>query len=380
MSFTQGQGYTDQRKLWAAIAKDLVDGGMTVISLNGLASAPVPDSIEAIVLEATTTMDPLAATQKWRLAIKVTEDYVKMYCATPTQIQDDGTVSKAGSQKIGAGSSSYQLPLYSGTIGNYRSEQNAASGSATPTELRDTFFYHRGKNGGVGLGARDFDASGSMQFAEDAGPAPLITADYTATPFSYFCSVSDHGIAVVTSVEAQDDFGCRQNWFCIQRAINPDGSIVTSGNAPLFCLYSCSGGGALDANTLWPAGIMRFTVRELDMNSPAWPTSAVSHTPDSFAVMNPLQQVSFNENGRYDFRLPAGLNTQRYSYPYEIDMIGYGSADTSTKDISIEVQVYNEMDGGSPKMRKYRACAANSPKNTGARLFLLQEGGGVIKK
>ena len=376
MGFTTGQGFTDQRKLWAAIAKDLVAGGMTVISQNGVAGGAVSESIEAIVLEASTTMDPLAATQKWRLAIKVTEDSVKLYCATPTQIQDDGTVSKAGSQKIGGAVASYHLPLYSGTIGNYRPEQ-AMGVTSTPAELRDTFFYHRGKKGTGGATAKDFDAFGSMQFADDAGPAPLVNADYTATPFSYFCSVSTHGIAVVTSVEAQDDFGCRQNWFCIQRAINPDGTVVTTGAAPLFCLYSCSGGGAPDANTIWPSGIMRFTVREDDMNSPAWATSATTHTPDSFAVMNPLQQVSFNENGRYDFRLPAGLNTQRYSYPYEIDMIGYGSADTSTNDISIEVQVYNEMDGGSPKLRKYRACAANGPKNTGMRLFLLQEGGGV---
>lgn len=377
MGFTTGQGFTDQRKLWAAIAKDLVAGGMSIISVDGMAASSIGESINGAVLEATTTMDPLAATQKWRLALKVTEDSVKMYCATPTQITDDGTVSKAGSQKIGNTGTAYQLPLYSGTIGNYRPDQNAEGTSITPQELRDTFFYHRGKKGAGGATAKDYDAFGSMQFASDAGPAPLVNADYTATPFSYFCSVSDHGIAVVTSVEAQDDFGCRQNWFCIQRAINPDGTVVTSGAAPLFCLYSCSGGGAPDANTIWPAGIMRFTVREDDMNSPAWPTSATTHTPDSFAVMNPLQQVSFNENGRYDFRLPAGLNTQRYSYPYEIDMIGYGSADTSTNDISIEVQVYGEMNGGSPKLRKYRACAANGPKNTGMRLFLLQLGGGV---
>lgn len=376
MSFTKGQGFTDQRKLWAAIAKDLVAGGMSVISLNGLAAAAVPDTIDAIVLEATTTMDPLAATQKWRLALKVTETSVKMNAAPPTQIQDDGTVSVAGTLKVGAGSGSYSLPIYSGTIGNYRPQQSSNS-PATAPELRDTFFFHRGKKGAGGSSDPDYAASGSMQFSADAGGEPLIAADATATPFSYFCSVSDHGIAVVTSVEAQDDFGCRQNWFCIQRAINPDGTIVDSGCAPLFCIYSCSGGGAPDANTMWPTGIMRFTVREADMNSPALATSAVVHTPDSFAIMNPLQQVSFNENGRYDFRLPAGLNTQRYSYPYEIDMIGYGSADTSTNNIVIDVQVYKEMDGGNPKLRKYHACAANSPKNTGMRLFLLEQGGGV---
>lgn len=378
MSFTQGQGFTDQRKLWAQICKDLVAGGMSIISIDGLPASVVGDSINSIVMEATTTIDPLAATQKWRLAMTVTELSVKMYAAPPTQIGDDGAISVSGVQKIGVGATAYNVPVYSGTIGNYRPDQQSSGSDATPADLRDTFFYHRGKKSAPSSSGKDFLAEGSMQFSGGAGPAPLITADQTATPFSYFCSVSDHGLAVVTSVEAQDDTGCRQNWFCIQRAINPDGSVVTSGNAPLFCVYSCSGGGGADANTIWPTGIMRFTVRETDMNSPAAATSATTHTADSYAVMNPLQQVSFNENGRYDFRLPAGFNTQRYSYPYEIDMIGYGSADTSTQKIGIDVQVYKEMDGGNPKMRKYRACAANSPKNTGMRLFLLEQGGGVV--
>lgn len=380
--FKQATGFDDQRKLYRAIAQDLVQGGMALVSVNGdntqTDPANIPEDVATLVLAATPTMDPVADDQPWRLCFKLTKDTVRAYAATPLQILDDGTVSVSGKSTITAGgtpgtpSTSAAFPSYSGTIGNYRPD--VAGTGTTPADIaqRDTYFYHRGL-----IDKGDVLAKGSMQFAVDPNPANLFLADQSATPFSYAVSVSAHGIAIVTNVEAQDDLGCRQNWFCIQRAINPDGTVVVTGKAPLFCLYSCYGGGAADANTVVPLGIMRFTVRESDLNAPAPATSAVAHTPDSNAVMNPIQQVTFNENNRYDFRFPAGLNTHRHSYPYEIDMIGYGSADVSSQRIGIEVQVYGETKDGQPLLRKYRAQAANSPRNTGMRLFLLELGGGI---
>lgn len=381
--FKQATGFDDQRKLYRAIAQDLVKGGMALVSVNGdntqTDPANIPEDVATLVLAATPTMDPVADDQPWRLCFKMTKDTVRAYAATPLQILDDGTVSVSGKNTVtasgapGQPSTSAAFPFYSGTIGNYRPE--VAGTGTTPEDIaqRDTYFYHRGL-----IVDKDVMAKGSMQFAVDPNPANLFLADQSATPFSYAVSVSAHGIAVVTNVEAQDDLGCRQNWFCIQRAINPDGSVVVTGKAPLFCLYSCYGGGSADANTVVPLGIMRFTVREADLNAPAPATSAVAHTPDSNAVMNPIQQVTFNENNRYDFRFPAGLNTHRHSYPYEIDMIGYGSADVSSQRIGIEVQVYGEVKDGQPVLRKYRAQAANSPRNTGMRLFLLEQGGGIV--
>lgn len=370
--FVSKAGFISQKKLWAAIAKELVDSGaMSVVTIDGLGGGAVPEEISSIVLDATTTVDELAADQPWRLCMKVTEDSVRLYAATPTQIKDDGSVSVASRVAVGPVTDpDYYLPEYSGTIGNYRPKQNGSS-PATPLLEQDTFFFYRGRRLPPG-NSTDKGSMGSMQFANDAGPTRLCDSDYAANPFTFTLSISDHGFAVHTFVEGQDDRGCRQNWFCIQRAINQDGSVVTSGKAPLFCIYSVSGGGSTDANTVWAEGIQRFTVREADVNAPALPASAVAHTPDAFAVMNPIQQVPFNENGRYDFRLPAGFNTQRYSYPYEIDLIGFGSADTSTNRIPVKVNVYKETED-----RTYRAVSANSPKNTGMRLFLLEAGGGV---
>ena len=361
--FSQKNGFAGQQTLWAAIMKELSSNGMKVVSVDGVPDGVIGETITGCVLEATTTIDPLATEQPWRLCCKVDATSVRLYAAPPTQISDTGNVSKVARATI---SSNLVKNFYSGTIGNY-SPNNLTSSS--PAALLDTFFYYKGL-------AKDDDelyAPGSMQFSGGEGPASLVYVDDAAMPFSYMVSVSDHGIAVGTSIESRDNEGCRQNWFCVQRPINPDGSVVTSGFAPLFCLYSVSGGGSPDANSVWAGGIMRFTVREKDVNAPSFSTSAVAHSADSFAVMNPIQQVTFNEAGRYDFRFPAGLNTHRTSYPYEIDMIGYGSADVSSHKVAVELQVYKETtETGEPKLRKYRAFAANSPCNTGMRLFMLE--------
>lgn len=370
--FVQKNGFVGQRKLWAAIANVLATNGMQVVSVDGSVASPtIGEEINSVVLQATTAIDPLAADQPWRLCIKVTDDSVKLYATTPLQISDAGDVAIVNTIQA---SSNITMPIYSGTIGNYLPEMYTDSGC--PANLRDTFFFHKGmfKNAAQG----DTYAKGSMQFSGGAGPSYLCRSSDAAIPFSYMISISDHGIAVGTMVEGRDNEGCRNNWFTIQRPIDAEGHVVTTGAAPLFCTYSCSGGGSPDADTVWPAGIMRFTVREAEVNAPAYATSAVSHTPDSFSVMNPIQQVAMNENTRYDFRFPSNYNTHSRSYPYEMDMIGYGSADTSSTKIGIELQVYKEVDaGGKAVNRKYRAFAANSPQNTGMRLFFLESGGGV---
>ncbi|MEG0374427.1 MAG: hypothetical protein RR672_02235, partial [Raoultibacter sp.] len=60
--------------------------------------------------------------------------------------------------------------------------------------------------------------------------------------------------------------------------------------------------------------------------------------------------------------------------PYEMDIVGYASADVISNGTLIDVQVYNEMedDTTTPKKRTYKALTANSPNNTGMRIFFLQ--------
>ena len=376
-------GFTSNLKMWKSILQDMVDNGFQLVSYNGTVASVVPSTdLASFVLEATSAVDPLAGTgvgkQRWRIAMKGTEKRTQLYCAAPEQISDTGVVAKTGM----AGAGSTALPEYAGQIGaRYNSNSNITVGD------NEVCFYHRGIAGGS-QGSVYY--GGTMAYPRGAGsylatqdnPDSLIGADPEATPFTYHLSFTDHGFALHIGVEGRDSDGCRASWLVIQRAINSDGTVVVDGKAPLFCMFTVNGGGSIDnssavasvQNSPGSYQIMRFTVRESDVNAPTLPAPAHIHSADSFAVINPYQMVPFSEDNHFDFRLPQGFNTQRYSYPYEMDIVGYASADVISNGTLIDVQVYNEKeaDGNTPKKRTYKALTANSPNNTGMRIFFLQ--------
>jgi hypothetical protein len=410
--FVERNGFTSNTKMWTKIVDDMIANGFTLVSVDGSLSSSLPANkdIAKVVLDATGAVDPLIADQKWRICIECTDIYTKINAATPDQISDVGDITVVGRRIVGTRGTA---PVKSGTIGTY------VAGAKPPEKLssltddnQDTFFYHKGiVNAALAVsmyGSMMFPLLSKLPAATKVGDisipptGPVITAmtdselvdprigvlattDDAAMPFSYVMSISDHGIAFSSWVESRDNQGCRFNWFVIQRAINSDGTVVKTGKAPLFAMFSSNGGGCQEESAYYPGtymldidGIKRFTVREADVNAPSAPVSAVIHSPDAFAVINPMQQVCLSETGRFDFRLPQGFNSHRHSYPYEIDMIGYGSADVISHHVDLDIQVYNEKNADqTPKLRSYRALNANGANNTGMRVFLLKSGGGV---
>lgn len=385
-------GFTSNLKMWRSILEDLVANGFSLVSYNGTLASSLPTTdLASFVIEATSTIDPLAGTgagkQRWRIAMKGTEKRTNLYCAAPEQISDTGVVAKTGTSPI----SSSGVPEYAGQIG---ARFNGINGGSTGDN--DVCFYHRGIAGPSNAvyygGTMAYPTNATNNTAGQTNSDSLIWADPEATPFTYHLSFTDHGFALHIAVEGRDSDGCRAAWLVVQRAINSDGTVVVEGKAPLFCMFSVNGGGSIDNNievrpaTNSPGSfqIMRFTVRESDVNAPTVPAPAHVHSADSSAVINPYQMVPFSEDNHFDFRLPAGFNTQRYSYPYEMDIVGYASADVISNGTEIDVQVYNEVedDGSTPKKRTYKALTANSPNNTGMRIFFLkgykaQEGAGA---
>jgi len=375
-------GFTSNLKMWRSILEDMIANGFKLVSYNGTIASSLPTTdLASFVLEATDTIDPLAGTgtgkQRWRIAMKGTEKRTQLYCAAPEQISDTGTIAKTGT----AATSAAGVPEYAGQIG---ARYTGITGGTTGDN--DVCFYHRGIAGPSNSvyygGTMSYPTNATNATAGQQNTDSLIWADPEATPFTYHLSFTDHGFALHIGVEGRDSDGCRASWLVVQRAINSDGTVVVDGKAPLFCMFSVNGGGSINNDievrpvSYSPGSfqIMRYTVRESDVNAPTVPAPAHVHSADSSAVINPYQMVPFSEDNHFDFRLPAGFNTQRYSYPYEMDIIGYASADVISNGTEIDVQVYNEMedDGSTPKKRTYKALTANSPNNTGMRIFFLK--------
>ncbi|QQO90300.1 hypothetical protein pEaSNUABM5_00158 [Erwinia phage pEa_SNUABM_5] len=395
--FIEKTGFVSNQSMWKSILTDLTTNGFDLISANGALATTVPSTkLDSFVIKPKVAVDPLFDVQPWRIAVKCYPVSTRMYAGAPEQISDLGDIARVGQVPF---SSSALKPNYAGAIGSrFMAQNNAIPQDADGNDINEVCFWHRGVDSAQGVNATAY--AGTMSFSSDTAVGgtvnqtngeSLIRSDAAATPFTYSLAISDHGIALHIRIEGQDDAGCRHAWVVIQRAINSDGTIVKTGKAPLFCMFSVNGGGSptndrplnLAASTLsglntnLAYSIQRFTVRESDVNAPTPPVNAAVHSADAFAVINPLQQVAFSENNQFDFRLPQGFNTQRFSYPYEMDMVGYASADVISNGTTIETQVYGETANGQPKLRKYKALSANSPKNTGMRLFMLTEGGGV---
>ncbi len=88
--------------------------------------------------------------------------------------------------------------------------------------------------------------------------------------------------------------------------------------------------------------------------------------------MNVETQVRLTEDGKYVVNFPSRLNTSRFRYPYELDMIGATSADVVSQYSDVELTVYDE-----PDARVYHALQSNEANNTGLRIVVLQAGGGI---
>ena len=195
--------------------------------------------------------------------------------------------------------------------------------------------------------------------------------DSLAIPFSYLLSITDHGIAFSMWAENYDKAGDCFNWFTVQRLVKDDGSILLDEKSPLLCVFSTDGGGMPDSGKQDAEGILYFVVCEDDIHAPTSPISAVVPLPDSVPFINSMQQVSLMVNRNFVMQFPRGINTQRYYYPYKLDMVGYTSADVlSHKSLQTLTVAGQE--------RQFRSINANSANNTGMRPLFVVKGLGIV--
>jgi hypothetical protein len=94
---------------------------------------------------------------------------------------------------------------------------------------------------------------------------------------------------------------------------------------------------------------------------------ADAHSQDNFAIINSTTQISLTEDSKYLISLLHDLNTPRFRYTEELDMIGQTSADVCMAGNDLSMTTYGE---SGPRI--YHAMPANNPYNSGLRIVVLK--------
>lgn len=420
-NYIERGNFTNVQQMVASLGNDLQANGFKVLNLNDQANATHPVALDAsvqrLLLAPTNLVDPLAIEdgddmlpdgttpnplyskrQPWRIVIEVNsgnsggvplasaKGWINWYVCTPTNIIDaDGEfkVAISSDREAGSGfreqsktglltynsfSKSKQLPDF--IHGDCRVGGDNALWAADAYQDRPSWRYEH-----FGF---FINRSGTSKVNEEA------------VPLTYALSTSDHGVAFMMWTEARDSFGDRYHWWTVQRMVDKDtGETIVDGKSPLFCVFSMVGGGSIAGDqgdeieisdiAVTEHDAYYFVVREADVHTPTVPVTACYDTNDSSRIINVQQQVCISEDNDLTMNMIKGMNTQRYSYPHELDMIAYISADVVSQFAEVDVQVYGEMDGQNVHKRKYKALKANRRDNKGMRLLFLKEGGDIVQ-
>lgn len=325
----QRGGFVTVGSLMVDVIDIMRSNGFTVVSPESY-TPPVgaAQSAFAVTMEASGTVDPLnkaevAIKQPWRVKFQVLNDQTcTAFVATPLQLRDDGTHSFITNEQ-----------------GTPQDALGAVGAAWSQGSLRS-----------------DDPSQGFINRVKRVG------AQEASYPLSYLLTITDRGFYLgiwEDSVTAQ--YGTFFNWMLVQRPVfRENGQTVVTGKCPIFCVNSVN-------NRYW-----RFTVRESDVIRPSLRAQADADTPDYESILNSTEQVALTEDNRYVVTFPARLNTARYRYTYELDMIGITSADVISQELDVPVTVY-----GEARPRVYKALHANGLNNTGMRVLALTNGGGA---
>ena len=248
--------------------------------------------------------------------------------------------------------------LYTDVIGSIGDQMGSntfgSGGGGGPSQINANGIYSPPTSQSGALG--DETTKGLINRVESVGTSGQ------SYPMSYRLSISTRGfwLGVWEDAVTQEE-SVLFNWMLVQRPVDrTTGVVLTTGKAPVFCVNAIG-------NSYW-----QFVVRESDILRPGKRRPADSDSEDSEEIINTSDQVSLSEDGKYIVTFPSRLNTSRYRYSNELDMVGITSADVVSQFSDVPLSVYGE---SSP--RTYKAMQASGPNNTGMRILVLEQGGGI---
>lgn len=370
--------YTDLRKMVYDLHVDLVTSGFNlrlhrnviemsedsmIISPLIVEGGPSAANTGLYIFDTTQTVDPFSGNEPYNIVFLVHRKWWKVFVCTPKDLffdpfNDAFSVSEYDKQY-------------------WRDETEPLADETRPV-------------GALSIDSATSDVGKGQQFLNLDPEATLwesiknLSVDENGVlelhshPLSYRLTVGRHGLVFYTWAEDLDNTGDCQAWFCVQRPKEHDGTIEPSkGKHPIWCVYSQTGGGNVVDKDSEPkidaSGIKQFVVRERDIDLPSLSCSASVLDGDHAPIINPIEQNSIMENGKFVITIPAGLTSWRYSYPGVLDMIAFASADVSAHGYTVAKDIY---DNGKPIT--YQAMKANRPENRGMRMFMQIDGEGTV--
>ena len=321
-------GFSTAGEITTNIIRDLLANGFTAVFPQNWTPPETVSQSFTIVLEAGGDVDPLnkvdvTTKQPWRIRFQVYDAYtLGISCGSSMTLNDTGV----DSWSIVGGA--VQGPV--GVVGATYTTVDGTYKRPLATSQTQGFINRRNR---VVVGANDMSAS---------------------YPMSYLLTVTDRGVFFTVWEDALSVESTQFSWLLVQRPVErKTGVTVVNGKAPVFAVSSVGN------------VINRFVVRESDVMRPSNSVDATVDSDGFNAIINKEEQVAISENNRYIVNFPSRLNTNRYAYTYELDMIGYTGADVVSENTDIPLEVY-------ATNRVYTSTHSNGPNNTKMRLVALK--------
>jgi hypothetical protein len=303
----------------------------------------------------------------------VFKEFMAVYVGSSVQLRNDGTVVALPSIPTSPGGTiSFLEPA--GLVGAaYRPN----GGLTTATAAADALLPPTTGPGIPGIagaaGAAPSAGSWDVGFYNRIG---ITRSSGYAVPLTYELTMTKRGVFFGIWDLYSETSGTKFNWVLVQRSVDrASGAIrgrVKTKEAGLGDLYTNAVESFLSTTSnsvcpLWCVNSVnnkyyKFNPREKDVGGPSIRTSATENSEDSTSIINPFDQQSLTDNSKYVITFLSNLNTNRFKYPDELDMLGTVSADVIGSGTEATVNVYNE-----PIDRVYRALPPNSPYGTGMR-------------
>lgn len=328
-----------------------------------------------VVLEATGDVDPLnktevAVKQPWRIAFNVTDNATMgMVVGSPKALPDNGVLPYATALVVESSNTTTRIVGIRGLVGdNYTPYRNSVQADKQYFNTPDLVQPHWNNptEGFINRRTKVWVDAVSKSSAQTETP-PVYptdpTKDVSSTyPLSYYLAVTPRGVFLSIWQGASTNMnGSDFSWVLVQRPVKRDtGEVVIEGKAPVFCVSSVG-------NVLH-----RFVVRESDVVDASAIILADVDTVDGTAIINSKRQIGVSENNQYIVNYPSRINTPRYAYTYELDMIGYAAATVVGSTTEIPQTLYAEAEA-----RKYIGMHANLKDNNGMRIVAIKSGGGI---